>query len=225
MYIAGSVGPIGRARHGNVANEVALTKPRGLLLCWAVLALETLDASFLVFPLFFVNLRVTGGLLSVIMVVATTATAIGAIAIHTPLTFGGVLGPILGGTFVLSEGLGFRFLQKETIEKTKALEEFSAARAHSEALSRRAGELDERARLAADIHDTVAQGLSSIQLLLHSVESRMKSAPTQHDRTSVDSLQLARKVAADNLAETRRTIAALQPALFESEDLSGAVSP
>ena len=231
VYIAGSIGPIGQARHGNVANEVALTKPRGLLLgwlvilllCWAALAFATLDASFLVFPLFFVILQVTGGLTAVIMVAATTATAIGAIAIHTPLTFGGVLGPILGGTFVLTVGLGFRLLQKETIEKTKALEELSAARAHSEALSRRAGELDERARLAADIHDTVAQGLSSIQLLLHSVESRMKSASTQHDQTSVDSLQLARKVAADNLAETRRIIAALQPAPLEGADLSGAL--
>ena len=39
VYIAGSVGPIGRARHGNVANEVALTKPRGLLLGWLVILL------------------------------------------------------------------------------------------------------------------------------------------------------------------------------------------
>lgn len=232
VYIAGSVGPIGRARHGSVANEVALTKPRRLLLgwlvllliCWTGLAFATLDASFLVFPLFFVILQVTGGLAAVILVAATTATAIGAIATHTQLTFGGVLGPILGGTFALTVGLGFRLIQRETIEKTNALAELEAARAQSEALSRRAGELDERARLAADIHDTVAQGLSSIQLLLHSVETRMKNAPAQHDEKSLETLELARKVAADNLAETRRIIAALQPAPLAEADLPSALA-
>lgn len=101
------------------------------------------------------------------------------------------------------------------------MEELSAARARSEALSRRAGELDERARLAGDIHDTVAQGLSSIQLLLHSVEARMSD--TNHDTKSLEALRLARTVASDNLAETRRIIAALQPAPLADADLPSAL--
>lgn len=232
VYVAGSIGPIGRARRGVDALEVALARPSGLLiawlatllLCWTGLAMTTLDAAFLVFPLFFVILQVTGGTLAVFLVAATTAAAVATIAMHTPLSIGGVLGPILGGGFALTVGLGFRLLLKETIEKTRALAELSEARARSEALSRRAGELDERARLAADIHDTVAQGLSSIQLLLHAVESRMKAAPRKHDAESLESLELARKVAAENLAETRRIIAALQPAALADADLPNALA-
>lgn len=229
IYLAGSFGPIGRARMGSVRNEVALTRRNpmllgwliALLLSWAALAFATLDASFLIFPLFFVILQVTGGVPSVILVGLATITAICAIAMHAPLTFGGVIGPLLGGAFSLTVGLGFRLLQRETLAKTRALEELSAARARSEALSRRAGELDERARLAGDIHDTVAQGLSSIQLLLHSVEARMSD--TNHDTKSLEALRLARTVASDNLAETRRIIAALQPAPLADADLPSAL--
>ena len=41
--------------------------------------------------------------------------------------------------------------------------------------SHRAGEMQERTRIAGDIHDTVAQGLSSINMLLHSIEGQISS--------------------------------------------------
>lgn len=230
LYLAGSVGPIGRARTSSASGEVAVTQRSALVIAWlvallsawAVLAMATIDASFLIFALFFVIMQATGGIIAVILVACATAAAIATIAVHAPLTFGSVLGPVLGGSFALTVGLGFRVLQRETIAKSRALQELSDARAESEALSRRAGELGERARLAADIHDTVAQGLSSIQLLLHSAEARLDTDAT--DPAALSSLRLARTVAADNLAETRRIIAALQPAPLADADLPAALA-
>lgn len=238
VYGAGVVGPIARARAW-----IAITVPRGLSegqvsfrrrqwglvvawliavsIAWIALATATRNAVFLVFPVYFVILQVVGGISAVVAVAAATIVAIGGIALHEPLTFGHILGPVLGGVSALIVGLGFRLIQREALEKTEALRKLSEARAESEALSRRAGELDERARLASEIHDTVAQGLASIQLLLHSVESRMVAA--HHDDASIESLRLARSVAAENLAETRRIIAALQPAPLADANLPGAL--
>ena len=118
-------------------------------------------------------------------------------------------------------GFGFRTLMREARSRAEAIDELLAARADVAEMSRRAGELDERARLAADIHDTVAQGLSSIQLLLHSAEAHATSG--SGDRT-VESIRMARDVAADNLRETRRIIAALQPGALSGADLPVALA-
>lgn len=224
VYLAGSIGPIGRARQSHDHAQIALTNPNpgvlawlGLLLgMWAGLAFTALDAAYLAFPLFFIILHIASGWLATLLVALTTLCAICAIAFQSSWTFGGVLGPLLGGAVALTVGLGFRMLQREAVARAKALEELSAARAESEALSRRAGELDERAWLAADIHDTVAQGLSSIQLLLHSAEAEISENRAED---ALATLQLARTVAADNLTETRRIIAALQPAVLDGANL------
>ena len=79
--------------------------------------------------------------------------------------------PNSSAAVALMVGLGFRMLLREATTRAAAIDALLAARADVAEMSRRAGELDERARLAADIHDTVAQGLSSIQLLLHSAEA------------------------------------------------------
>lgn len=228
VYIAGSIGPIGKARQSHDHAQIALTNPNagvlawlGLLLgMWAGLAFTALDAAYLAFPLFFIVLHIASGWLATLLVVLTTLCAIFAIAVQSSWTFGGVLGPLLGGAVALTVGLGFRMLQREAVARALALEELSAARAESEALSRRAGELDERARLAADIHDTVAQGLSSIQLLLHSAEAKIAEG---HASDALSTLQLARTVASDNLTETRRIIAALQPAVLDGANLDSAL--
>ncbi|PWQ83657.1 sensor histidine kinase, partial [Enterococcus faecium] len=66
------------------------------------------------------------------------------------------------------------------------------------AASRQDGEADERARLAGEIHDTIAQGLSSIQMLLHSAERRVTEQQID-DPDLLRELRLARNTAADNV--------------------------
>jgi len=80
-----------------------------------------------------------------------------------------------------------------------------ATRDRLAAAEREQGTLAERARLARELHDTVAQGLSSIQMLLHAAERADAEGP------GIDHVRLARQTAADGLAETRRFIRELAP--------------
>lgn len=160
----------------------------------------SVDAAFLAFPLFFAITHVHGGWRAVVEVAILTLTTVCILSVHTGWAIGSTLGPIIGATVALAVGLGFRLLID--------------ARTEAATLAHEAGEQAERTRLAGDIHDTVAQGLSSIQLLLHSAEQRARNLG---DPELIETLALARRTAADNLHETRRIIAALQPApLVES---------
>ena len=79
-----------------------------------------------------------------------------------------------------------------------------ASRAEVARLSREAGVAEERQRLAGEIHDTVAQGLSSVVML---VEAALVAEP----RAARHHLDLAARTARDNLDETRAIVAALTP--------------
>jgi signal transduction histidine kinase len=95
------------------------------------------------------------------------------------------------------------------VELAEANAKLEAAMAENEGLhaqlltqAREAGVLDERARMAEEIHDTIAQGLTGIVTQLQAAEG---SAQWQrHVRTAA---QLAR----DSLTEARRSVQALRP--------------
>ena len=81
------------------------------------------------------------------------------------------------------------------------------ARGSRRAPSATAGVHEERERLAREIHDTLAQGFTSIQLLLRAAERDVVTDPTG----ATERLVLARETAQDNLDEARRFVRALPP--------------
>ncbi|MEJ5919309.1 sensor histidine kinase [Corynebacterium sp. H78] len=197
-----------------------------LLVMWAGLASASQDAAYLAFPLFFVIMHTINGWVALLAVVATTIIAITAIAHHLGLSVGGIVGPMLGAIVAVIVGSGFRMLQREAEARAHAIDELMAARADIATMARHAGVLDERTRLAADIHDTIAQGLTSIQLLLYSVEKQLADDSSLSTNTTdelQEKIQLARQTAADNLAETRRIINELQPAELDGVSLNNAL--
>lgn len=182
---------------------------------WVLLFIHGESAVYLVFALFFVALGAFRPRVSVPLVVVMTGLAVYGIARNVGWTVGGVIGPIIGALVAIALGLGFRTLRVEA----KAREEES----------HRAGEMQERTRIAGDIHDTVAQGLSSINMLLHSIEGQISSldaAPldAKTKQQLVRQIKLAQTTAQDNLVETRRIIAALQPSPMVGADLPVAVA-
>ncbi len=80
------------------------------------------------------------------------------------------------------------------------------------ATERREGTLAERQRLSKEIHDTLAQGLSSQQMLLQAAERLWDSDPAAARRH----IRTAESMAEHNLAEARRFVHDLAPA-----DLAG----
>ena len=175
-----------------------------LTLLWSVLVWLSPEGAYLVFPLFFLYLHVLpspGGLIAVIV---TTGIAVLALGLHLGFSFGGVIGPIVGAVVATFIGYGYRRLTREMHEREALVQELLATREQLAATEREQGAFEERARLARDIHDTVAQGLSSIQMLLHAAERTTPEPGLGH-------LRLARETAAESLADTRQIIRALTP--------------
>ncbi|MBJ8346310.1 sensor histidine kinase [Antrihabitans sp. YC2-6] len=108
-------------------------------------------------------------------------------------------------------------LQSE--ERADLLDELAARRADVERLSRDAGTAAERARLAREIHDTLAQGFTSIVALAQAIESELDSAPEQAKRH----LALVASTARENLVEARAMVATLTPSALGAGTLVDAV--
>ncbi|KTR05656.1 sensor histidine kinase [Curtobacterium luteum] len=181
-----------------------------LTVLWTALLVFVPEAAYLVFPLFFLYLHVLPRIVGPVAVLVATAVAIVAIGLHGGFTVGGVVGPVVGAGVALLIGLGYRALAREAAEREQLVAELLATRDRLAATEREQGVLAERARLAREIHDTVAQGLSSIQMLLHAAER------ADGERPGTEHIRLARRTAADGLADTRRFIRELAPPALEA---------
>jgi signal transduction histidine kinase len=84
--------------------------------------------------------------------------------------------------------------------------------------AREAGVLDERQRMAREIHDTLAQGLTGIITQLQAAE-HAAADPAEWRRHFASAAGLAR----ESLTEARRSVDALRPEALETARLSGAV--
>lgn len=127
----------------------------------------------------------------------------------------------------------FQLADKEKQQRLQALAELSRtnrlleatlaenAGLHAQLLAqaREAGVMDERRRLAREIHDTLAQGLTGIITQLQAAE-QMHEVPPQWDRPFAAVKSLAR----ESLSEARRSVHALRPEPLETTPLSDALA-
>jgi signal transduction histidine kinase len=188
-----------------------------LLGLWVALSALTPDAAFLAFPLFFIELHVLPAVVAVPLVVVTFGISVWGAATHLGLAVGTILGPLISAGVAIVIGLGYRAMSQETRDRQALILDLLATREELAAASREAGTLAERERIAREIHDTVAQGLSSIQMLLHAAERDVDDEPTR------EKLRLARETAAENLGETRRFIRELTPPSLDEQTLPAAL--
>jgi len=111
----------------------------------------------------------------------------------------------------------------QIIEQSKGraalIEQLKASQAEVSRLSREAGTAAERERMAREIHDTLAQGFTSIVTLTQAIESEMDTDPTAARRH----LELAARTARENLAEARAMVAAQGPSALASDSLEEAL--
>jgi signal transduction histidine kinase len=110
-------------------------------------------------------------------------------------------------------------VSRQSEQRKQALEELAATRAELAEAARRTGVLEERQRLARELHDTVAQGLTSIVTHLEAAEQAVGEHP-EPARTHLDT---ARRAARDGLGELRRTVQALRPDLLRGASLEQAL--
>ncbi|MDP9793496.1 signal transduction histidine kinase [Catenuloplanes nepalensis] len=127
---------------------------------------------------------------------------------------------VLGLTFSTLIGTTIERISEESRERARLIEELEASRARVAALSHDAGVAAERARLAAEIHDTLAQGFTSIVTLVQAIESELST-----DRAAADRhLALVLRTARENLAEARAMVTVLAPAELHGRSLAEVLS-
>jgi signal transduction histidine kinase len=83
--------------------------------------------------------------------------------------------------------------------------------------AREAGVLDERQRLAREIHDTLAQGLTGIITQLAAADATSAAERQRH-------LETAAQLARESLSEARRSVQALRPGSLEAAQLPDALA-
>lgn len=112
--------------------------------------------------------------------------------------------------------LWMRSVMRESAERKRLIEQLEAAQRSLAAAERQAGILQERQRLAHEIHDTLAQGFTSIVMQLEAADLVLP----EDEKAARLRLQQARETARLSLAEARRLVQALRP-----EPLDGASLP
>ena len=135
---------------------------------------------------------------------------------------------IMLATFGVTLAVGF-FIEsiiRQSAERQELIEQLRAAKADLAMAERRAGTEAERQRLAAEIHDTLAQGFTSIVLHLEVADAAIGARTTRASDiplSVVHHLDQARQTARDSLTEARRLVWALRPEPLELAMLPGAL--
>jgi signal transduction histidine kinase len=188
---------------------------------WLVLLWLTPDGVWLAFPLLFLQLHLLPTRWGLPAVGVTTAFAVAGFAWHQGgFAVGFLIGPVLGAAVAVATVLGYQALYRESEHRRALIGQLRETRSELAAAERSAGVLAERERLAREIHDTLAQGLSSIQLLLRAAERALPEAP----ELAAGHVERARATAGDNLQEARRFVRALAPADLEEGSLPAALA-
>lgn len=107
----------------------------------------------------------------------------------------------------------------ESDKRADLIEELERTRAELAASEHDRGAMAERQRLANEIHDTLAQGFTSVLALAQAAEVSLDRDPAKVRRA----LTMLQGAARDNLAEARALVGALTPPDLENSTLADAV--
>jgi signal transduction histidine kinase len=177
---------------------------------WAALVALAPSFAWCAVPLFYTGLRTLPQRAAVTLVAVLTALVVAA-----QLRLAGWPDPnvLLAPPAVAAVATAvFVTMERQSARQRALIDDLVRTRRVLAATERREGMLAERERLAREIHDTVAQGLSSQRMLLQAADRVWETDPA----TARSHLRTAASVAEHNLAEARRFVHDLTPA-----DLAG----
>lgn len=201
VYLAGTVA--GQTTHG--LRRFVLPWLAVVLGLWLVLVVLSADAVWLLFPLVFVVLSLTGSVAGALAVVGCWVVAAGVPLITGQRSgVGGVLGPAIGVLFAGLAYWTYLRLTREVEHHRQVAEQLVATRDRLLAAENQAGRLAERERLSREIHDTLAQGFNSVLLLSRAARTAIDQGRTGD---ATDQLSVITATAHDNLIQTRVLVA------------------
>lgn len=135
------------------------------------------------------------------------------------------LGPVLVTAaaallFAIVLGMWITRVVEQSRQRARLVNELVATRAELAEASRNRGIAEERVRLARDIHDTLAQGFTSVLLLLEAAEAALDRDGPAAVR---DYLRRAGSTARENLTEARAMVAMATPPQLRDGSLPAAL--
>lgn len=186
-----------------------------MVLLWSALTLVAPSFAWCAVPVAFAVLRVipVGWALGIVLAM-TLVVAGSTLRISDSFDPTLVAGPV---GIALVTVIAYRALQRESQARQRLLDELTEAQAELAEEQHRSGALAERTRLSREIHDSVGQVLSSINLLLNAADQSWQHAPAVA-RRHVDT---AAATARDGLDEVRRVVRDLAPPEL-ADDRTGA---
>lgn len=214
-----------RVPAGSLSRRLAV----GWLVVLAVLWVGAVAVSDEFLWLAFLLWLLAGHLLPLVWGLLFSASVFAVVALAPILHLGStgyasVFGPLVGGVFAFGISRGYLRLLYDAAERerlvtslTRAQQEMADLQDELARAQRRSGARAERTRLSRDIHDTVAQSLSSIRLLAHAGSGRTA------DQDAARTLAQVEALAGDSLGDVRRIVAALAPAGLEGQALPAAL--
>lgn len=197
----------------------------GLVAVWMVLVVLAPSFAWCAVPLFSTGLRLLPPRAALVLVTLLTAFVVAAqLRLATGFDPNLVLAPpavAAVATAVLVHVRRQADRQQElAVRQRQLIDDLVLTRRELAATERREGTLAERQRLAMEIHDTLAQGLSSQRMLLQAADRTWETEPG----TARAHVRTAAGIAARNLAEARRFVHDLAPAdLAAGEGLEAAL--
>ncbi|MEU8249665.1 sensor histidine kinase [Nonomuraea sp. NPDC048916] len=187
---------------------------------WAALALAAPQFVWLAFPLFFAYLHVLPLAVALPGVAVLTVAAIAASGWHEHgLSAAQVVGPTIGAVVATLMALVYKALHSESEQRRELIDDLVRTRGKLVEAESDAARLAERERLAREIHDTLAQGMSSIILLLRAAHRDLADRPEEAGRRMAE----AERAARENLEEARNFVRALAPPALQHSSLAAAL--
>ncbi|WSQ07791.1 sensor histidine kinase [Streptomyces sp. NBC_01231] len=191
-----------------------------LFLPSAILVGETRLMTFALVPQCFMTLRMRRALEAVAVI--NLAPVIGWALVWRPgdqeVFFNGLFA-VVSLVFSVAVGSWVIRIIEQSQERAALIAELDASRHEISRLSTAHGALAERERMAREIHDTLAQGFTSLLMLVQAVEAELDHDVPQARRH----LALMDETARQNLAEARALVAGGAPADLEGASLPDAL--
>jgi signal transduction histidine kinase len=125
----------------------------------------------------------------------------------------------LGAGFAFTLGRWIHRVVNQSRERAQLLETLESTRTELAEVHRNAGIAAERDRMGAEIHDTLAQGFTSLLMLVRGVQASLTTNP----EGALGLLKVAEQTAQDNLDEARALITNSRPAPLQNAPITAAL--
>ncbi|MEP6980227.1 MAG: sensor histidine kinase [Nakamurella sp.] len=228
----GALAVLGAAYLIRGARAISGDDPNGALIYLSVLIVITgvvawtapgaLFLLFLAYPqIWFLVESSKPGVIWTCLLAASSGIGLTVAAVQQDVTpWSAVTSSGIGLVFSVLMGTWIARVLAQSRQRAELIAELEASRAEVARLHHDQGVAQERERMAREIHDTLAQGYTSIVMLAQTALGQIDDRPD----VARERIELVEEVARENLAEARRVVAAFTPPSLDGSTLIEALA-